>query len=64
MSQKTNFITILRERNFPLSFRDFGRIVGLSSNHLRLLYKTDQDRFFSMLDDAVSKWNSICKGGK
>jgi hypothetical protein len=57
---KTDFIAILRERNFPLSFRDFGRIVGLTTNHLRLLYKTDQDRFFELLEDATAKWWSIC----
>jgi hypothetical protein len=58
---KTDFVAILRERNFPLSFRDFGRIVGLTPHHLRELYRSDQDRFFTLLDDASEKWLSICK---
>ncbi len=57
---KTDFIEILRERNFPLSFRDFGRIVGFTPNYLRVLYNTDQNRFFTLLDDATAKWQSIC----
>ena len=58
---KTDFVSILRERNFPLSFRDFGRIVGLSPHWLRKMYTDDIDRFFELLDDAADKWNSICK---
>ena len=56
-----DFKAILRERGFTLSFADFGRIVLLTPNHLRELYRTDQDRFFRELDTAIERWNSICK---
>lgn len=55
-----DFKAILQESGFPLSFRDFGRIVGYTPNHLRRLYREDQDRFFELLSIAVERWNSIC----
>ncbi len=52
---------MLRERGFALSFADFGRIVCLTPHHLRELYRTDQDRFFRLLDTAIERWKSICE---
>jgi len=54
-----NYKKILEARGFPLSFRNFGRIVGFSSHHLRRLYFTEQKRFYQLLDSAIEKWNSI-----
>lgn len=56
-----DFKAILRERGFLLSFRDFGRIVKLTPHHLRVLYRTDQERFLKLLDTAIERWNSICE---
>ena len=56
-----DFKAILRDRGYTLSFADFGRIVCLTPHHLRVIYKSDQERFYLLLDVAVVRWNSICK---
>ncbi len=56
-----DFKAIIKERGFTLSFADFGRIVCLTPHHLRELYRTDQDRFFRLLDTAIERWKSICE---
>lgn len=61
IAKKISYVKMLRARNFPLSLRDFGRIVGLTASRLRTIYLEDPERFYSLLDDAVSKWVSICK---
>lgn len=56
-----DFKQVLKERGFLLSFRDFGRIVKLTPHHLREIYRTDQARFFKLLDTAIERWESICQ---
>lgn len=58
---KTDFKKILREHGFPLSMRDFGRIVCLTPSRLRGIYRQDSDRFFRLLSVAVERWDSICR---
>ncbi len=57
-----NFKAIIKERGFPLSMRHFGRIVDLTDHRLRGIYREDQARFYRLLDVAIERWESICKG--
>ena len=51
---------ILLERGFPLSFRNFGKIVKFTPHHLRRIYIKDNVRFFKLLDIAICRRDSVC----
>ena len=56
-----DFTKIIRDRGFKSSLRDLARIEGLSSNQIRLIYKTNKVRFYDILDRGILKWNWMVK---